>query len=130
MNLQPLAARLQSMGIMGKPFADLSREEAEALVLACWETIEPTDSRRMPYFKTRPGGARELFVPFDSPAMSRHWLHDDGWMTLFRVLEALGATAEEKARYLGPDWMERMHKRTLYTSTPGCPVCGSCKEDS
>ena len=126
MNLPALAAKLQSMGIMGKAFADLSREEAEGMVRACWDILEPADARRMPYWgRPQPGTReRELIIPFDAPAEFRAWLHDDGWMRLYRVLEMLGADPCEFRRYLGKDWMERMEKRMRFQQNPCCPVCG------
>lgn len=127
MNLPALATRLQSLGIMGKAFAELSREEAVAMVQACWDIIEPTDARRLPYFRTRPDGVRELISPLDSPVAFRTWLHEDGWLSLYRLLEMLGATDEEKIAYLGPHWMEGMRSRAEQLKT--CPLCGTCKED-
>lgn len=124
MNLPDFAERLQGLGIMKKCFVDLSREEAEAFVMAAWDTMEPTGARRMPYFRERVSGQRELFIPFDAPAEFRDCLSKDGWMATYRILEMLGASEVEKVRYLGRDWQERMHKRTLFKSNPCCPVCG------
>ena len=59
MNLPKLAARLQGMGIMGKSFNDLSRDEAVAMVEACWDILEPTDARRMPYWRRPAAGTLE-----------------------------------------------------------------------
>jgi len=126
MNLPALATKLQELGIMGKAFVDLSRDEAVALVEACWGILEQTDARRMPYWRGPVRGAveRELCVPFDSPDTFKTWLHEDGWLRMYRLLEMMGAEPCEFRRYLGRDWMERMKKRTQFKHNPCCPVCG------
>ncbi len=108
---------------MGKPFAELSREEVEALVRACWDAADAEDVRRFPYFR-EVGGQRELCSPCDAPTVFRTWLYGDGWIETYHMLKMLGATDEEMARYLGPDWLERMHKRTQFNANLHCPVCG------
>lgn len=126
MDLPKLATKLQELGIMGKAFVDLSRDEAEAMVRACWDILEPTDARRMPFWRgpVTDTNERELCIPFDSPAMLQPWLKGDAWMEMYRLLERMGAEPCEFRRYLGQDWKERMHKRTLFKSNPCCPVCG------
>jgi len=122
-NLPSLATKLQSIGIMDKPFNALSRDEAVAMVEACWGIMEPTDARGLPYWRERAGG-RELVFPCDVVAAFMERPGEDSWIHLYRVLEAMGATDDDRRRYLGPDWLERMHKRTQFTQTPRCPVCG------
>ncbi|GAB6036183.1 hypothetical protein JCM15519_07420 [Fundidesulfovibrio butyratiphilus] len=125
MNLPRLAQHLQDQGIMGKPFNELSREEVEALVRACWDAADAEDVRRFPYFQQMPAsGERVLVSPCDAPTVFRTWLCEDGWIEMYHMLKMLGATDEEMARYLGPDWLERMHKRTKFKPNPHCPVCG------
>ena len=126
MNLPKLAARLQGMGIMGKSFNDLSRDEAVAMVEACWDILEPTDARRMPYWRRPAAGTleRELIVPFDSPSEFKTWLEGDGWLKMYRLLEMMGAEPADYCRYLGRNWMQTMRERTQFQQNPCCPVCG------
>lgn len=126
MNLPALATRLQELGIMGKAFCDLSRDEAVAMVEACWGILEQSDVRRMPYWRERVPGQRqrELVFPLDAPSEFKSWLHEDGWMRMYRLLEMMGADDGDRCRYLGQDWMERMKKRSQFQQNPCCPVCG------
>lgn len=119
MNLPALANRFNELGIMGKAFRDLSRDEAVAMVQACWDALEPTDARRVPYWR-----GQELMIPFDAPAAFKSWLGYDGWLRMYHILEAMGASDSDRSRYLGPDWRERMAKRTQFSQNPCCPVCG------
>lgn len=131
MNLPKLAESLESLGLMQRAFVDLSREEAESLVRACWDTLEPTDARRLPYFRAERDGTRTLVTPFDSPECMKTWLKQDGFLALHDVLRALGATGEEMTAYMGPNWKEQLKARwnNPLNHEKACPMCGEAKKE-
>lgn len=123
-NLQALAAKLQTTGIMDKAFADMSRDDVLVMVGAVVEALE---TRRMPYFESY-GDYRELVIPRDAPVEMQPHRAPCGWLAMHRTLCTLGATEEEFTRYLGPTWHESL--AVHLAETPTCPTCGHSIERS
>lgn len=106
-NLPTLATKLTEKGIMDKAFYDMNRDEVEAMVQAVVDSLEPTPLV-MPYISML-YGEPVLVIPSTAPEDLKPWKktgHNEGYASLFRILQDLRADDDTMRRYLGEDWKE------------------------
>ena len=102
-NAAGLEARLEHYQLMDKTPREMCRDDLCALAQAFADCLH---GFTLPAWKN---GA--LVIPRTAPAQYKSWLFEDNFTAAAKVLQSCGASEDQIAAALGPDWREILERR-------------------